>query len=431
MKKIVTAKVRSNFHSSIFQVVERRVYDLDENLHRIYDGNDDVITVRKTSFASFNEYTDGNNNRYEYVLDEDTNTWSIIYPDGTNESRTFDENDFVVEGLSRNGVRSLFRVNEEGLTIQRTNEGEDDFFFMYDDRGLVTEATNSVGTIKITYTNSGAPKTVEYPDGIRIIYDYDDSGRRTGIRVDGDDGNYHARYSYDSFNRVGSVTEGESNRTIVTVEYDHRGPISKRMFPNGCQTSYEYRTGGSILTEVLNTCGGSEVVSRFDYGYNERFLRHEINTTQGTWKVGYDGADQLSSWSDPEGNVVDITYDGAGNRRSVEVNDDVSTYLVNNLNQYEQIGDVKVINDQSGNIVEMQDSMDTLRYEFNVYNQISTSNTNGEECLYRYNAMGVLHEVSCSGVTRKFYMDLFGELGANVLMEVKHCTFFILWFQLS
>lgn len=406
-------------------MVERREYDLSENLHRIYDGNDDVITVRKTSSASFSEYTDGNNNRYEYLFDEQTNTRSIIYPDGTNESRTFDESNFVVQGVTRKGVKSLFRVNEEGLTIQRINEGEDDVFFMYNDRGLVTEATNGVGTIKITYTALGAPRTVEYPDGVTIIYDYDYRGRQTAIRVHGSDGDYHAKYLYDDFNRVVSVTEDGSNLTIVTVEYDHRGPVSKRILPNGCQTSYKYRTGGSVLTEVLNTCGDSDVVSRFEYGYNERHLRKEINTTQGTWKVGYDGADQLRSWSDYEGNMVSITYDGAGNRQSMEVNGDVTTYAVNNLNQYKQIGDVKIINDQSGNIVEMQDVSDTLHYEFNVYNQMNASNANGEECHYTYNAMGALHEVACSGVKRKFYMDLFGEIGTNVLMEVNYFSYIL------
>lgn len=405
----------NTFSSSIFQVAERREYDIEQNIHRVYDGNDDVITFTRTSFQPFTEYIDGNNNRYEYNLDEETNTASIVYPDGTFENRTFDENGFLVGGRDRNGLTSSFQVNEEGATVERANEQDDDVFFMYNDRGLVTEATNGVGTIKITYTSSGAPRTVQYPDGKTFTYDYDDQDRRIAIR-DGE--GYHSKYSYDTLNRVIDVTDGQTGLNLVNVEYDQRGPISKRTFPNGCETSYAYKTGGSILTRVLNFCG-STVVSQFDYGYNQRFLRQEINTTQGTWNVRYDGADQIRSWSDPQGNEVSIAYDGAGNRRSMDVNGDVTSYVVNSLNQYEQIGDVAVMNDENGNIIEMQDTISSASYEFNVYNQITASSQmGGEDCVYNYNAMGVLHETICAGVSTRYYMDLFGEIDANVLIEV-------------
>ncbi|KAJ8025089.1 Teneurin-3 [Holothuria leucospilota] len=392
-------------------VIRRVVYDAERNIHFIFNGNGEVLEVSKNSSTRFNYVVDGNGNRYDYDYDVQSRVRSITFADGSAETTTFDENGFVVEQRNRKGSVSSFVNDEDGLVRRRTQDDGEEYFFMYNERGLVTEATNSVGTIRISYTSTGKPRTVRYPDGKMFTYDYDEKDRRVGIR-DGED--YNVTYTYDIRDRVIKVTA--SGNTVVDIEYDTEGRIGRKIFPNGCESSYQFRQGSSEVTQVVNSCNSS-VLSQFDYGLNTRDLVSEINTTAGAWKIRYDGAEQITSWDDPQGNEINIGYDKNGNRRLLDNNGDISSYTVNNLNQYEQVGSVAIRYDENGNIISIDDPSNPQIFEFNELNHLIRSQTNDVECVYRYNAMGSLHDKECSGEKTFYYMDFFGDFGPDVLIE--------------
>lgn len=99
------------------------------------------------------------------------------------------------------------------------------------------------------------------------------------------------------------------------------------------------------------------------------------------------------------------------------MNGNVTSYTVNNLNQYLQVESMQINYDDSGNVIGTEGISDSSNYEFNVNNQLTTSQIDGNECIYHYNAMGTLHEKICSGHKTMYYMDFFGDFGADVLIE--------------
>src|SRR5262249_20280160 len=150
-------------------------------------------------------------------------------------------------------------------------------------------ATDSSGTINMTYDALDDLTKIVYPDGRFIQYAYDAGGRRTQMNANG----YITNYSYDTVGRFTRLADG-SGALIVSYTYDNQNRPTRADHGNGTYTTYAYNVSGQ-LTSLINYAPGGAVNSEYVYTYDLLGRVATMTTTDGTTTYQYDATGQIVS----------------------------------------------------------------------------------------------------------------------------------------
>src|SRR5205823_6466902 len=121
------------------------------------------------------------------------------------------------------------------------------------------------------------------------------------------------------------------------------------------------------------------------YTYNGLGLRTSMATVDGLWSYTYDAIGQLTrAVFTPNGSNPDslssqdlhYSYDAAGNRTQSVANGVVTTYSVNDRNEYISTvaigsGTTTYQYDPNGNLISQTDGSSTIGYSYNLLNQLT------------------------------------------------------------
>lgn len=169
----------------------------------------------------------------------------------------------------------------------------------------------------------------------RITYQYDELGRVIERAVNG----VAQSKVYDALGRVSQVTNPLGSFALNYVNTTRR--LSSIDYPNGQRTTFAYDDvlGDLRLQEIQNLDPASVVLSKFNYVHDTEgritsWTRQLDGGGASPYTLGYDGADQLlSAMPQGTGSQYTYTYDDAGNRRTEQIDADVTTASYNDLNQ--------------------------------------------------------------------------------------------------
>ena len=391
-------------------------YDVTTDTLTIVDANGAVNSLGLQPNGDVNYIQDGAGNVRTASYERDLLA-NVTFADGSKEEY-FYENGRLTSFKTRMGDVITYESDENGNVVKKDVPDKDTTYYLYDHRGFVVEATNGIGKIVIDYTESGLPLMVQYPSGRVLVYEYDETSRRTGLH---DNIGYNVTYVYDDKGNLAHVIDSSNSIQVLDVEFDSLGRVSRRGAGNGCSTAYEYDTRGKKVKSLTTTCSDTGDVLDVKYGFDSRNRINAMNSSSGNWRYRYDAASQVTAWIDPTGKETQITYDNARNRRLLsEDNTDVA-YTVNNLNQYETFGgDVQFQHDMNGNLVEVlnQAQGDAEKYMFGADSQLVGLTTSEHDCSFSYDALGNLYQKTCAGQTTTYLVDPFGYFGADVVAEV-------------
>jgi RHS repeat-associated protein len=183
--------------------------------------------------------------------------------------------------------------------------------------------------------------------------------------------------------------------------------MSRKELANGVYTTYSYDAVGQVLT-LVNRAPDDSVLSRFEYTYDARGLRTSMETIEGRWEYDYDEIGQLVGWTDPNLSRTDFEYDRLGNRLTETIDGAVTSYTVNNLNQYTQVGSKTYLYDLDGNLTRETDGSTLTNYAFNVENRLTSVTRGSQSWSYTYDALGNRVTATELGVTTRFVVDPIG-----------------------
>ena len=243
---------------------------------------------------------------------------------------------------------------------------------------------------KYSYYDDNQLKLIDYDDSTSVAFEYDQNNNRTAMR----DHLGKSSWSFDPLNRITDVTDAlgrhlgygydpVSNRTSLTYADDLT--VNYRYFknnwlkevydPQGNLTSYK-RDGVGLMTHTTNPNGtvadaaydkanrmlsienrqvqGNDIISRFDYTYNDVGHVTQMQATYGwrnprsvTSDYSYDPLRRLTRDADSQGIWTNYTFDAVGNRLTLTTNDDSEsprpfdaktlTYNYNKINQIQTI----------------------------------------------------------------------------------------------
>ena len=174
------------------------------------------------------------------------------------------------------------------------------YSFNYDSFGNVTQtkvgsqvlSTNTYGN------NNGDLKQVEYGNGNKIGYTYDDYGNISAISQDG---NTNFKWQYDSTGNMYAHDDLVNNQRFVYT-YDSTGRLVRRqVLDNSKKNIYSSQYGYDLNNNVsrfTSSAGGVSVTENFEYG-----------------------KDNLASkYTYPSGKTATYTYDGILRRNSTVIN---------------------------------------------------------------------------------------------------------------
>lgn len=195
----------------------------------------------------------------------------------------------------------------------------------------MSQVTNSMGTVAITYNDRGGPEQVSYPNGRTVHYGFNSDNQRS---FTADSHGYNVTYQYNQKKQLAAVMYTSTGRPVVQFEYNSRGLLSHKILGNGALSTFTYIDDTTDLSTVTNYNSNGTLSSYYSYDYDVKGRIMQISTSEGNWTFGYDPAGQMIEWTNPDGDVTTYSYDGRSNRVVMTENGRESGYETNSVNQY-------------------------------------------------------------------------------------------------
>lgn len=302
---------------------------------------------------------------------------------GQKESYRYDVMGRVISRTDREGKVSTFRYYPGGEleeaaypdgkkvllsydALNRLNRIKDwlgETVFDYDEVGRITETVDHKGdTFRYGWNPDGSRDWLEYPDGSKIHYTYDDKARLMQIVC----GDFRIDYNYDENSRIKECRRG--NGVISRLRYNQAGQVE----------------------EIVHT-KGAELLEHFVYNFDSlgnpvRIKRESQNANCSyTHEFAYDGNNRLTTIRSDGGLIRQYQYDGYGNRISAaeisegeQGNCSMTAYRYNPLNQLAGMGDEEYTHTLNGG----------RQYGLG---------KDGQAYCYEYDSMGHLKGIICKG----------------------------------
>ncbi len=418
--------------------VTRFYYDSNQNLTKVigpgglsatatYDASGNVLSSTDplgltTTFTydandNLTSYTDAKGNTTSYAYDAQNDLLSVTYANGAQQQATYNPLGEATQYVIADGQAIGSTYNAQGLLATETFADGTSYSYTYDARGNLLTAIDSSGTTTFSYTAPGNPDLltkVAYPDGTFLEFTYNIVAQRTQSV---DQTGFTVNYTYDALGRLSELTDGSGN-LIVQYTYDAAGNLSQKDNGNGTRTVYTYDGDGDVLS-ITNYAAASGPVNSFD-NYTYDALGNVLTDTSqdGEWVYSYDADSQLKqavftpNATDPDGLTaqnLQYVYDAAGNRISETVNGVVTTYVVNNVNEYTSSTTSGVTTsyqyDPDGNLIAQTGPSGTTNYTFNELDQLTAVNGPGLSASYGYDALGNLYSSTQNGQQTEYLTD--------------------------
>ena len=311
------------------------------------------------------------------------NNWTLIYnskgavvqsidPLGKSESRTFDDRSNVSSITDKNGNTTLLQYDAGNNLVAVTDPfGKVARFtwdatlnlptsitdpagaatnLVYDGRGNLTRFTDTTGRVQqSTYDSRGLRTSFTDSTGKTSTFSYDQYGYLTQVR---DSAGRTQTFSYDILGRLTSIRDPEGGTS--TYDYDTNGHLARVVDSLGHETTYTYDAAGNMLT-LRDVNGGTYL---FEYDAFRRLKK--VTNAQGQSRTfTYDVKGNLISTVDAKGQLTQAVYDAADRLTQKTTVDDVVNYTY----------------DSAGNVVSIRNNNSNLTFTYNAMGQLTAAAT--------------------------------------------------------
>ncbi len=426
----------------------------DGKISRLYDWDGNSRLVSETDDK-------GNITKYEY--DSLDRRFQETYADNTTKTFTYDKDDNLIQYKDQNGsvaintydginrhVRKVFNraVGVEGTTEQR---------FEYDGISRRTRAfdnndpANGTDDSEVSFHYDSLNRIIaEVQDGVEVTSRFDGVGNLLGLTYPN---SRQLDIIYDSLDRIESIKNHGSTDTIASYKYIGPARALERTYANGTRLLFHDDNGNDIgydelkRTVKIDHKNTATLFAGFIYAYDKQHnRRYELDQFMSVADVyEYDSAYRLTRTqtkvpsvavagiannnttnADVEDltgiNAIGYTLDGVGNWDSLSVDTSTTTYAVNVMNEYDDIGGTSQVHDDNGNLIDdgifryiydmnnrlirVTDAINTeiARYYYDASNRRIEKHAGSDSTLYLYNQTQVIEERDGSGITTKQFV---------------------------
>lgn len=341
-------------------------------------------------------------------------------------------------GITINRVDMNNGYNEGGhITSITTTDGKTVTFnqtygnYFFKTNSIVDSAGRTVSYTYETDPFSTYPrlKTVTYPDGGTVQYQYDSSGRMSGFI--NERGVLEVLNVYDSNNRVitqthadggqytfnytvagGYITQTDMtspNGAVTTWRFNNYGYITEKTTPDGT-TTYELEPGTNRILSITDPLGRHMTYIYDAKGRVTAVTDNANNTTSYEYE---DANSRVTKITDAMGNQTNMTYDTHGNMLTQTTPDNkTTTFTYNAAGKPLTVTDAannatNMQYDASGNLTQVTDPLgNTSQMAYDGLGRMITStDAKGKSTNYEYDTAGRISSVTdaLENITRYSY----------------------------
>jgi len=385
------------------------VYDERNLLTTVDDAAPNGTTARYDYDANGNlsRVVDANTNETQYVYDDFDRLKQTQYADLSTESYSYDAASNLTQKTNADGevitydYDALNRLTDKHYVSCDPSVCGGDVTYTYDLGSRLTQAANNNATLDYLYdplNRMTKETTTVNGTSYSVLSQYDKTGNRKTLKYPHHQTNLKTgfAYYYDSLNRLTGIGSGlayigindpfANPHLYFEFIYD---PLSRRTElrrkTSNLNTVYSY-DDINRLTAINHGSLGSIQYPQYDKLGNRK---HEINQiTQNNffdYTYDYDEIYELTGVRDQNQEIqFEYDYDPTGNRLTSTENGEQSTYVPNNLNQYDFVNGTDYAYDLNGNLTD--DGTNTYVYDFENH---LISVDNGQSIVnYTYDPLG-------------------------------------------
>jgi RHS repeat-associated protein len=325
------------------------------------------------------------------MIDPNAGTWSYGYDNNGNLTAQTDALGQTItmeyDSLNRlkkvdypTGTDTIYSYDDSRTTpypwgkLTRVYDSSGATSFWYDARGRITAEirwNNGFGSFQTSYTYDSLDRvaTITYPDGEVVKNTYDSAGNLQSVGTPSDPDKYVKNIKYNAFGQKKEIIYGNN----VSTKYDYSGPVGNyrlsvlRVTPvtgQFLQYSYLHDAVGNI--RAINSAY-SEYGRGFTYDFANRLLTQSNSSAYGNATYSYDPLNRITSK-----NGVTYTYSG------INVGPHAVTSTSNGKN---------FTYDANGNMTSVTESGITTTYAYD-YNNRLVSVSGNESATYTYDYAG-------------------------------------------
>ena len=317
---------------------------------------EDELGVREryeyTEYYEVYREWDGEGRMTGYCYDERGNLTSVIHPDGTEETRAYDEEDRLITETDALGNRRVLvyhkpsqdgtPVNGEGQLSAVIEADDRATFFEYDTHGLLSSVSLDDRTVHLEYNEQNNLVSVKNEKGVGTRWNYDHKGNVLSVLTSA---GAKQTFRYDRLNRVTSITTGKRTTNLrynsyedvveasegfhrVKYKYSPMGDILQREGEDGSVLRFaydrmdrlrmltnehgeEYTFDRNLRGEIVGETGFDRMHRKYMRDRSGRVIREE--RAGGRWtEYEYDQRGRLTRSSFSDGTIEAFSYDVLG-----------------------------------------------------------------------------------------------------------------------
>ena len=359
--------------------------------------------------------TDANNNVTTYRYDDKGRVYQVISPDTGTTTYSYDPAGNLTSKTDAKGVTISYTYDALNRLTLIDFSNDTDIVYTYDTclngKSRLCTMTDASGTTSYEYTPKGqVKKEAKLIDSVNYItqYTYDQNGNMKTMTYPS---GKVITYNYSNDKAV-SVLNGAAN-IATNVAYKPFGGISAITYGNGLTSTIGYDTQYRLSSLTTGT------FQNLTYGYDNN---GNITSIVPGKNYTYDALDRLGTATGPWGSLG-WTYDGVGNRQTENGNayayapntnkltsaNGISFGYDNNGNTTTQSSRVYTYN-QNQRMIQVTDAAMTAGYTYNGNGQRVKKNVNGTVTIFHYSLNGqIIAESNSAGTVTAEYVYLNGQ----------------------
>ncbi|ACM22010.1 RHS repeat protein [Geotalea daltonii FRC-32] len=365
-----------------------------------YNSNNNLTTV-----------TDGNTNSTVYKYDDKGRLYQTISPDTGTTTYTYDPAGNLRTRTDAKGVTIGYQYDAANRLTKTDYPTDTDITYTYDTcpngKGRLCVVTDQSGSTTYEYTKKGQiAKETQTIDGITYItqYTYDMNGNtRTITYPSGRVITYN--YTNDLVSSITSTIGGVTTSLAGNITYKPFGGVASVTYGNGIIRTIGYDNQYRIVSIATATL--QSLTYGFDANSNITSITNTLDNNKNK-TYSYDALNRLKTAAGPWGNLS-WTYDGVGNRLTQVDGTATTSYNYqpgsNRLTGITDANTNSLNYDANGNSI--ADNATTYTYNQNQRLIRAAATQTGD---YVYNASGERVKKTTVGTTIHFIYDRAGSL---------------------
>jgi len=340
-----------------------------------------------------------------------------------------DDGNYVRTQTDARGNTVTNEVDENGRVLSVTDPANKQVSYQYDASNRVTEVSALMGTKRVknvyTYENDRIKTVAHNTTGVncdvRYTFNYDSLGRKTSVTVsNGSTGATEQPlstniYSDDRKGRLEEVQYGNGGK--VAYEYDDFDRVTDIKHDNAATPRFttEYDAQGRVA-KVTDTADGSTIASEYDL--TDRPISSEQKDGNGNTvyrtHIKYDAKSRVSSFTEKTGVVehkTEYTYDSDNRVTQVKYNNSNDTKIAYTYDRLNRITERKVTNGTQYNTAYSYVPGSVTNSTSPLIQSITQgSGENAINFSYTYDNCGNITSETRNGVTVTYEYDSIGQL---------------------